>query len=290
MNQGPSHGNAPLREKGPSGASRPRPRFGYRPKYEGDEIAVGIAITVAIHAIPIALIALKAMFPNLGPQTEDDPVVARPIIAASLLKLGKPLDPTKLPDRLVPRAATAPRHEVVASRDEPQQKKPDLDAGTPPPLAKESDITRLISKSDPFAEDGGKDRPEEGHLEGVEGGTETDPNKVHAGDMYAAKLGQFFHDRWQYPTVISQGEANKLCVVYQIALNRFMNVWHVRVEPVKKSGNDLFDDSAREMLQKLLDDHTPLPEPPTEVQDASRGKTIQIGLSGDLHGDTSRCR
>jgi len=69
----------------------------------------------------------------------------------------------------------------------------------------------------------------------------------------------------------SQGEANKLCVVYQVSLNRFMVVWHVRVEPIKKSGNELFDDSAHEMLQKLLDDRTPLPEPPAEVQDSFRG-------------------
>jgi hypothetical protein len=275
--------------KAAGAAKAARPHFGYQPGYEGDEVAVGIAITLAIHAVPIALIVLKAAFPNLGSKPSDEPFIARPVVAASLLKLGRPLDPSKLPDRLVPRASTAPKHEVVASRDN-EPKKHEADAGPPPPNAKESDISRLMAKSDPFAEDAGKDRPQEGRPEGVEGGLETDLNKVHAGDMYAAKLGQFLHDRWQYPTVISQGEANRLCVVYQIALNRFMNVWHLRLEPVKKSGNDLFDDSAREMLQKLLDDHTALPEPPAEVQDSYRGKTVNIALAGDLHGDTSKCR
>jgi hypothetical protein len=273
----------------PAQGKATRPRFGYKPGYEGDEVAVGIAITIAIHAVPIALLVLHAAFPNLGPKSSDDPVIARPFVAASLLKLGKPIDPSKLPDRLVPRASTAPKHETVASREN-EPKKHEQDAGPPPPNVKESDIARLLAKSDPFAEDGGKDRPQEGRPEGVEGGLETDPNKVHAGDMYAAKLGQFLHDRWQYPTVISQGEANRLCVVYQIALNRFMNVWHLRIEPVKKSGNELFDDSAREMLQKLLDDHTAFPEPPAEVQDAYRGRTVNIALAGDLHGDTSKCR
>ncbi len=252
-------------------------------------MAVGIAITIAIHAVPIALLVLKATFPDLGGKPTEEPFIARPVVAAALLRLGKPIDPSQLPDRLVPRASTAPKHEVVASRDN-EPKKHEMDAGPPPPNAKESDISRLMSKSDPFAEDGGRDRPVEGRAEGVEGGTETDPNKVHAGDMYAAKLGQFLHDRWQYPTVISQGEANRLCVVYQVALNRFMNVWHLRIEPVKKSGNELFDDSAREMLQKLLDEHTALPQPPPEVQDDYRGRTVNIALAGDLHGDTSKCR
>jgi hypothetical protein len=282
---------------GPRGPTNPlvkqggrRARFGYAPGYEGDEIAVGIAITLAIHAIPIALLVLKAAFPNLLPKADDEPTVARPVVAASLLKLGRPIDPSKLPDRLIPRASTVIKHEVVASREEPKKPEQIPDAGAKPPLAKESDIQRLLAKSDPFAEDGGKDRPQEGRAEGIEGGTETDPNKVHAGDMYAAKLGQFLHDRWQYPTVISQGEANRLCVVFQIALNRFMTLWHLRMDPIKKSGNDLFDDSAREMLQKLLDEHTPLPEPPPEVQDMYRGRTVNIALAGDLHGDTSKCR
>jgi hypothetical protein len=259
----------------------------FRPKYESDEVAVGVALAVALHAIPITIIVLKALGIIPPSHENDEPLVAKPVVAATLLKLGKPIDPKKLPDRLVPRARTAPKQEAVASRDDPLNKKPD--AGLPP-LAQESDITRLINKSDPFAEDAGKDRPEEGHALGVEAGTETDPSKVKAGDMYAAMLGKFFHDRWQYPTVISQGEANRLCVVYQINIDGMMRVWHLREQPVKPSGNELFDDSARAMLQKLLDDRTALPEPPAEVADSFRKRTVNVALAGDLHGDTSRCK
>jgi hypothetical protein len=231
---------------------------------------------------------VKAACPNAFGHEEEVAVTGKPIVAASLLKLGKPLDPSKLPDRLVPRARTAPQKDTVASREDPA-KKHDQDAGPPQPNTQQSDISRLIAKSDPFAEDGGKDRPVEGHPEGIEGGTETDPNKVHAGDMYAAKLGAFFHDRWVFPTVISQGEANRLCVAFQISIGPRMTIWHLRTDPTRKSGNDLFDDSAREMLQKVLDDHTPLPEPPPEAADTYRGKTISILLSGDAHGG-SKCQ
>src|SRR5438105_1022100 len=114
----------------------------WRPKYEADEVAVGISLAVALHAIPIVILVLKAM--GILPASHEDerPLVEKPVIAASLLKLGAPIDPKKLPDRIVPRARTAPKQDLVASRDDPQKKNPP-DAGPPPPNAQESDIQRL---------------------------------------------------------------------------------------------------------------------------------------------------
>jgi len=95
-------------------------------------VALGIALAIALHVLPLVAIILKALYPSLS--EEEKPLVEKPVVAATLLKLGKPLDPTKLPDRLVPRARTAPKHEIVASREEKPKK--DLpDAGPPPPLA-----------------------------------------------------------------------------------------------------------------------------------------------------------
>ena len=259
----------------------------WKPGYESDEVAMGVGVAIALHALPIAAILLHVMLPAPPSAEEEKPFVSRPVVAATLLKLGKPIDPKKLPDRIVPLARTAPKQDLVASKEDPLKH---TDAGPPPPNTQESDLSRLIAKSDPFAEDAGKERPEEGHALGIEGGTETDPNKVKAGDMYAARLSAFFHERWQYPTVISQGEANKLCVGFQMNISPRMAVWHIRAEPVRKSGNELFDDSARSMFQKLLDDHTSLPEPPPEVAEQYRGRTVNVTLSGDLHGDSSRCK
>jgi hypothetical protein len=254
-------------------------KFGFRTGYEGDEVALGVALAIALHAIPILLIVLKAIYPSTD--VEDEVVVGKPIVAATLLKLGKPMDPKKLPDRIVPQQRTAPKKETVASREDKNPNKPD--AGPPPPLAQESDLTRLVNKSDPFAEDAGKIRPEEGHELGTKEGTETDPNKVRAGDMYAAQLAKFFQDHWQYPSTISQGQANNLCVYVQFTLNRNMVIWHVTTNPVKSSGNQLFDESAITMLQKLMDDKTALPDPPKEVEQTFRGRAVPIGLTGG-HG------
>jgi hypothetical protein len=262
-------------------------RTAWLPTYQGDEVAVGIALAIALHAIPIAALVYKARHPSA--YEVEEPVIARPVIAASMLKLGKPVDPKKLPDRFVPKARAAPKQqETLASAEEPVKKRPD--AGAPVPNARESDIANLIAKSDPFAEDAGKVRPEEGHAAGVEGGTETDPNRVRAGDAYAALLGSFLHERWQYPTVISQGEANKLCVIFRISINTRMVLWHVQQTPIRASGNELFDDSARTMLQKLLDDRTALPKPPDEVAESFRGRSVDLALQGNPHGDSSRRR
>src|SRR5262249_52275072 len=127
-----------------------------------------------------------------------------------------------LPDRLIPQQRTAPKKQITASQEDPGQK---LDAGPPPPNAQDSDILKLVNKSDPFAEDAGKARPEEGHAAGIDGGTETDPNKVRAGDMYATQLGQFFGQHLNVPSVISVGDERRLCSIFEINIGRNMVIW-----------------------------------------------------------------
>jgi hypothetical protein len=256
----------------------------WRPKFENDEIALGLALTVALHALPVAALVLSVVLPKASVD-DDQPIVAKPIIAASLLKLGKPIDPTKLPDRVVPQQRTAPKKDLVASREDPLKKHPD--AGTPPPNTQDSDIQRLINKSDPFAEDAGKTRPEEGSKDGSDAGM---ANKARAGDEYAAKLGKWFQDRWNVPGFITQGEANKLCVTYRVQINRDMTLFYVASHAARPSGNEHFDESAHEMLQKILDKREALPTPPPELDPVFRGRSVELVLSGASGGDSSRCR
>ncbi len=265
------------------------PGVPYQPRYTSDELVLGVVVAIALHVLAVGPFVAKAMWPNATAPEDDQPVVARPVIQASLLKLGKPIDPKKLPDRFVPQARTAPHKELVASREDPAPGKKDAGA-PPPPLALDSDLSRLIAKSDPFAEDSGKPRVEEGHASGIDGGQETDPNKVKAGDMYAAQLSQFFADRNHVPTIISVGEARRLCVVFKLRVGRGMAIWHVQQDPVKPSGNSLFDDAARSMLLKLLEERTPLPEPPKELDEQYRSRTVQLSILADPHGDPSRCK
>jgi hypothetical protein len=262
------------------------PGVPYTPRYTSSEIAIGVALGVALHVGPIGVLVYKTAFPSQASAEEDKPLVSRPVVQAALLKLGKPLDPQKLPDRLVPQQRTAPKQQLNASQEDPGKKH---DAGAPPPNAQDSDLTNLVAKSDPFAEDGGKKRPEDGHESGVDGGTETDPNKAHAGSLYGSQLGQFLAQHFTVPSVISIGEEKRLCAIYEINIGKNMVIWHVKTTPAKSSGNELFDDAARTMLLKLLDDKTPLPQPPKEDDEMYRGRRIQIQVVGK-NGDPSRCK
>lgn len=261
------------------------PGVPYTPRYTTGEIALGVVVALALHLGPIGVALYKKAFPSAHSEEDDKPLVSRPVVQAALLKLGKPLDPNKLPDRLVPQKNTAPKKQITASKEDPGKK---VDAGPPPPNAEDSDLTNLVAKSDPFAEDAGKKQPEEGHESGIDGGTETDPNKVRAGDMYATQLGQFFGQHLNVPSVISIGEERRLCAIFEINVGKTMVIWYVKNQAVKGSGNELFDDAARSMLLKLMEDKAPLPQPPKEVEEQYRGRRIQIVVTG-RNGDPSRC-
>ena len=45
-------------------------RLAWKTGYEGDEVALGVALAIALHAIPIAIIYLKAAFPS-PPEVEE---------------------------------------------------------------------------------------------------------------------------------------------------------------------------------------------------------------------------
>lgn len=263
------------------------PGVPYTPKYTADEKVLGVTVGIALHLLAAGPFVYRAFVPA-KPGEEEQALVARPVVQASILKLGKPIDPKKLPDRLVPQQRTAPKKTLTASKDDPAKAKPD--AGAEPENVADSDLKNLVAKSDPFAEDAGKRRPEEGHELGVDGGNETDPNKVHAGDMYALKLGQFFGQNLTIPSIISGGEARRLCVTFEINIGRNMVIWHVKSSPVKSSGNELFDDAARSMLLKLLDDKKALPEPPKDVDEQYRGRRLQIQVPGDPSTGASACK
>jgi hypothetical protein len=263
------------------------PGVPYTPRYTSQEIAIGLVMAFALHGGLLGGMIYKSVVKSTSSEEDDKPLVSRPVVQAALLKLGKPLDPKQLPDRLVPQQRTAPKKQINASQEDPAKKQPD--AGAPPPVAQTSDLLNLVNKSDPFAEDAGKRRPEEGHEGGVDGGTETDPNKARAGDVYAMQLGQFIAQRFTVPSVISIGEERRLCATFEINIGKNMAVWHVRSEPVRSSGNELFDDAARSTLLKLLDDKNPLPTPPKEVDELYRGRRINLQVVGK-NGDPSKCK
>ena len=265
--------------------------MGHTPHYSGDEIALGIALAVALHAIPVARSCSEARSP-LADSADEQPLVAQPVDRGERCSSsGKPLDPKKLPDRLVPQQRTAPKKQIVASREDPPHK-----TRRTPGRRRRTRRTRtsrtLIAKSDPFAEDAGRQRPERRQrLTGVDGGhgdrSEQGPRRRHVrGEALASSSTIAGRSRPSSRTAKQRSSASSS----RSTSRRAWSSGTSQATRCKQSGNDLFDDSARSMLQKLLDDRTALARASPGGRRALPGRTDRYRRCGDMHGDASRCR
>jgi len=258
------------------------------PAHASDELAVGLGLAFAIHALPAVMVGLT-LAGYVSMRTTEHKVVAPPIIAAELLKLGDEQRVFELPQRQAPVMATKPDDTIVASEsasNEPVEKR---DAGVKPKNAKEEDmLARFAEKAEAFAE---KNAPAVGVVVdagapssmGVAGaangsafGTQTDPSKVRGGSIYAAQLRDFFKSQWSIPSFLDPKDVAQLSVKYKISFDQQMHVVSVSEQPVLSSGNDFFDDSARNMLLRLRDTRANLPQPPEDEAPMFRGKTIVL--------------
>jgi hypothetical protein len=261
------------------------------PAYASDELAVGIGLAFAIHAIPAVMVGLTlAGYVHL--RTTEHKAIAPPIIAAELLKLGDEARVFELPQRRAPAMATKPDDTVVASENASNEPVEKRDAGVKPKNAKEEDLlARFAEKAEAFAEKNAApavavvDAGAPGGM-GVAGspngstfGTQTDPSKVRGGSVYAAQLREFFKSQWSIPSFLDPRDVASLSVKYKVSFDQQMHVVAVSEQPVQSSGNDFFDDSARNMLLRLRDQRANLPQPPEDEAPTFRGKTIVLKFS-----------
>ena len=195
------------------------------------------------------------------------------VVEAKFVKLGKPLDPKKIPNRKVPVKTTAPPKGVAVSKnmDPPKVKKPD--AGQPPPKAEEDLLARLGDRAQAFAEIAEK-KDEEGDPQGIEGGTET---QAKAGDLYRGQLVMFFKRGWTIPTTL--GDTSKLTTRARVEITPDRHVGPHEI--IKPSGEPLFDQSVDDRFNELRSLGTTLPEPPPEVRSQFEGTwTLDVNFIG----------
>ena len=254
-----------------------------------DEWAVGLALAFAVHAIPAAMVGLT-MAGYVRMRTTERTYIPAPVIAAELLKLGDEPRVFELPQRAAPPMPTKPSDVVVASENASNEPVVKRDAGPQPKVAKEDDsLSRFAEKAEAFAEKnapvvapisdaGPPSTGAAGAAGGSSFGTQTDPSKVRAGSIYAAQLKEFFGRYWRIPSFLTPGDVAQLTVKYAITTDATMHIVAVSEKPVRSSGNEFFDDSARNMLLLLRDQRTTLPEPPADEAAVFRGKTIVVNF------------
>jgi hypothetical protein len=190
---------------------------------------------------------------------------------APMLKLGGKVDRTRLPDRWVrPHAVARAEEKSFPSTkagkqavDVPAPSVSVADAKTPPPppdaeLTKHVDTPVVVVDAGPQANVDTK-----GHADGVKEGTETDPLKARAVDLYRAKIAAWFSSRF---AVHGSGlDKDKLTAVRVHATVHIGGGHSVTGYDISPSGNAAFDSAAHAALDSARGQS--LPPPPENYPD-----------------------
>ncbi len=239
-------------------------------------IALGATFAVGAHVlVPFLVLASQWLLVQLGlavpVEERQRPLMPDNVIAAEFVRLGKPLDPKKLPTRQVPPVAKAKPDGVVVSKDarEPVEKKPEEKKDKVD--AQQSLLDNLVDRTKDFAEDVEYER--EGDPNGLREGTATEARE---GDLYRGQLLLFFRRPWTVPNVV-QNMSSKSCVV---SVNVAQDGRLKSVALSKSSGDPLFDQSAIDAVEALIQANAVLPEPPSSLRAAFYGTTIGVNYDG----------
>jgi hypothetical protein len=212
---------------------------------------------------------------------QDAPLPVRVIpvtdVDAPLLKLGGEHNPQKLPDRAA-RPVVKPRAEqraFVSSKagktahdaPAPEVKMAPADAKPPPP---EAELAKQVDTPSVAAVDAGAPANVDqlGHADGVKEGTEVDPLKARAVDLYRAKIAAWFSSRFR---VSGSGLAKEDLLRYRVSAS--VSVGSDRTVSgfsVVASGNAAFDAAARTALESARGQA--LPPPPENYPDVAQNR------------------
>jgi hypothetical protein len=233
----------------------------------------GIGAVVLAHVgVPLAFMVGAALFGGADVEAPRRYIDEDHVVEARFVRKGIKKDPDKLPDRVVPRKATAPDDSTVVSKDMNPEKPNKPDAGPPPEKAEEDLVKRLGDRVQAFSEI--SDRELEGDPDGIEDGTETE---AQAGDIYRGKLVEFFRRGWTIPTTL--GDTSKLTVTTVFLITPALKVGPSEI--VKPSGEAMFDQSVEDRFEQLRTLGTTLPEPPPEIADQFVGQEITVRFRGE---------
>jgi hypothetical protein len=240
-------------------------------------LAVGAAILIQGGAL-LSLRLYNLDRPAAAPEIDKGPSVPVKVVPvldtdAPLLKLGGKRDPAKLPDRwLKPRVKKRVEEQAHVStkagktaEDIPPEDVPMADAGTPPPPP-EAEVTKKVDT--PVVEevpDAGAPAnvAQEGHEDGVKEGTETDPLKARAVDLYRDKIRGWFSRRFRVSgSGLPGDEITKFRVAATVTISPDRQVVGFHIVP---SGQPAFDAAARAALEGAQGDT--LPPPPANYPD-----------------------
>lgn len=239
--------------------------------YSSAEVALGMLVALVAQLGGLVLLRSgggTALMADISDERARPMSVAvTPVVDDTpLLKLGTKKQPGKLPDRwIAPRAveravpaafpslkaAPTPRAIPTVATADAGQKPPTPEAE----LVKQADLTMQVPEAGPPPVSA-----VEGAPDGVKDGTETDPLKAHAVDLYKAQLESWFMRRFDIRGKIPFETLKTLrsSVVVTIGAERTVTAFTIS----KPSGNATFDDQLRTSLESIVSSGAELPPPP----------------------------
>ncbi|MBK8251937.1 MAG: TonB C-terminal domain-containing protein [Polyangiaceae bacterium] len=241
-------------------------------------IAIGAAsLLLLLSAIGVKAAASAEARPIIESQREEAiivPIQAMTIVDLDtpLLKLGGQPDPTRLPDRFIkkgakPRVEEKAQPSTKAEKTEEAIVPPDIplaDKPLPPPPPN-AEVTKQVDSAPAPTQTAvaAANVPEVGHSDGVAGGTETDPLKARAVDLYRARIIAWFAAKFRVSgSGLSADELLKYRVHATVDINNGRTVSSYSLTP---SGNATFDNAARNALEGAKGQS--LPPPPDGYPD-----------------------
>jgi outer membrane biosynthesis protein TonB len=238
-------------------------------------ITLGFLMAAGAHLlIPAFLLASQWLLVLLGlaVAVEDREREKPPqeVIAAEFVKLGKPFDPQKLPQRKVPPVVKRRPDGVVLSKDAKEQPKEE-EKKEKPKESQESLLDNLVDRAKDFAEDVVTE--EEGDPEGIAEGT---AKEAKLGDIYLGKLTVFFQKGWTVPNVVQDRE--KLTAIASVSISDDGHLQTVELQT--PSGDALFDQSVLDTITALIQANASIPEPPPEIASTYYGRTLAVRFRG----------
>ncbi len=214
------------------------------------------------------------------------PIAVQPVLdELPLLKLGSKKDKLKpkLPDMWKKQAPIpVKRYEEVSAPSDKAEDTPEAIPSAPVKENKEAppENAEIVKQVDQQLEDPPPDQPpppelqEEGAADGSKDGTETDPMKARAVDLYKAKIASWFSARFKQPDLPCEvRKALSVSFAVQVGGDRTVASYTIR----SASGNDVFDAKAKATVDALIGEELP---PPPPLYPDILGSTVFPRLSG----------
>ncbi len=239
--------------------------------FSNGQIFGALGLSCLVQVPLVVLVALAHAGPGFEPPAlppREMAIAINPILDLPLLKKGGKPRPNKLPDMWKPPQqvkryeqkavpSTAAKKTVDAIPEVEAAKKPEEVPPPDAPVAKSVD--EMIQKMKAEREEEEPNVPEEGASDGIEGGTETDPLKARAINLYERKLAEWLRQGFD-PPVDELGCAT-LAPLRANVNARISAEGTVSGYDITSSGNDVFDGRVRRAMDARVGQKVPPPPP-----------------------------